>query len=303
MIAVVFTGIIAALVGLAVGSFLDLVAYRLPRRISLLRESRCPHCRSRIRWYQCIPVISFLAMKGRCGVCWEHISPRYPIVEGVTGLLFGVVALGVGLSRPAGQRAVDETSWFGSPEFWGILVTLETFAALSIVLVLLQLDRRRLPDAIVLPGWGVVIGMLLVTTLLAGLDPMSEPSTTSGVPLAPDAQDATIDWFPFLRALIGGGALCLAYFIVRLAGPQLLSRGAVKLAGLSGTMLGWYGWTTLALGAVAPLLLAGAYTLAVRSRRARRRTPIPYGTWIPPGAWLGIALGEPMVSAWVMLTG
>ena len=279
--AIIAVTVFAALFGLAIGSFLNVVAYRLPRKISLLRESRCPNCRARIRWYQNIPVLSWFALKGKCATCWERISPRYAIVEGATGLLFALVALGVIFSHPLDLRPVDGPLWFTSAEFWGILLTLEVFAALGVVLTLIDLDSKRLPNTIVLPGWAVIVVLLLVTTLLKTLD---------GAPLA------SLDtWWPFLRALIGGAALFLFYYVVRLISPRGMGGGDVKLAGLVGTVLGWFGWGALVFGAFAAFVLGAAYGgILLLIRRAKRTSAIPFGPWMLLGAWVGIVIGEPI---------
>jgi leader peptidase (prepilin peptidase)/N-methyltransferase len=88
-----FTGIVAALFGMMTGSFLNVVIYRLPEGRSIVRpRSACRGCKEHIRWFDNIPVISYLLLKGRCRSCGERISPRYPIVELLAGLLaFAVV--------------------------------------------------------------------------------------------------------------------------------------------------------------------------------------------------------------------
>lgn len=270
--ATIFVTMFAALFGLAIGSFLNVVAYRLPEGISLMRESRCPHCGARIRWHQNVPVLSWFALKGACAGCRERISPRYPLIEAGTGLLFAAVALGVILGHSSGRSASGAPAWFGTAGFWGTLIVLEVYAALSVVLTIIDLDSRRLPSAIVLPGWAAIVVLLLGTTLLGGLD-----------------------WWPFLRALIGGIALFLFYSVVRLISPRGMGGGDVKLAGLVGTVLGWFGWGALAFGAFAAFVLGGVFGIAlVLMRRAGRRSSIPFGPWMLAGAWVGIVAGEPI---------
>ena len=84
--------VFAGLLGLAVGSFLNVVAYRVPAGISLMRESRCPHCGAAIAAKHNVPVVGWLALRGRCANCGAAISRRYPIVEALTGVSFAVVA-------------------------------------------------------------------------------------------------------------------------------------------------------------------------------------------------------------------
>lgn len=86
--------VFAGLIGLAVGSFLNVVIYRVPRGESVSRpRSRCPACGTTIAWYDNIPVVSWLVLRARCRHCGAPISARYPLVEAATGVAFGLVAL------------------------------------------------------------------------------------------------------------------------------------------------------------------------------------------------------------------
>lgn len=85
---------IAGILGLAIGSFLNVVVYRLPRGLSLLRPgSACPSCGAPVKWYDNIPVVSWIALRARCRNCRQPISIRYPLIELATGALFAIVAL------------------------------------------------------------------------------------------------------------------------------------------------------------------------------------------------------------------
>ncbi len=334
----IFVTVFAGLFGLAIGSFLNVVAYRLPRKISLLRESRCSNCHARIRWYQNIPVVSWLALGGRCAVCWDRIPVRDLLVEIGTGVLFAAVALGVTVSRPFDARPVDGPQWFGTPEYWGVLITLEVFAALTVVLTLIDLDTKRLPNAIVLPGWATVVALILLTTIATVLMPqpvleaiaMAGPSTGSGtqglgsgtqglgsgtqLAEGPSTGSGTqvgsgseagsgpqLDaWMPLLRALIGGASLFLFYYLVRAISPRGMGGGDVKLAGLAGTVLAWFGWGELLVGAFSAFLLGGVFgVVLIALGRARRKTAIPFGPWILAGAWVGLVAGAPL-STWYL---
>lgn len=296
--AVIFVAVFAGLFGLAIGSFLNVVAYRVPAGISLLRESRCPECDAGIHWYQNVPVASWLALRGRCATCSTRISPRYPLVEAATAAVFASVAWGVASGRPLDSRPVDGALWFGSAEFWGVLVMLLVFASLSIALTLIDLDTKRLPNAIVLPGWATIIILLLTVTVLSGMFPAAAGEVDA--PSGPSSAWSAIDWWPFMRALIGGAALYVFYFIVRAISPRGMGGGDVKLAGLVGTVLGWFGWGALAVGAFAAFLLGGVFGICLMLlNRAKRKTAIPFGPWILAGAWVGIVVGEP-VGRWYL---
>lgn len=121
------------IVGLVIGSFLNVVIYRVPRRESLVRPgSHCPLCNHPVRWYDNIPIASWLLLRGRCRDCGAPISPRYAVVEGLTGVLFllGIVAVGVQ---------------------WRLLLVWAFFAVL-VAVSLIDLDHLIIPDRIVLPA-------------------------------------------------------------------------------------------------------------------------------------------------------
>ncbi|WP_417562880.1 prepilin peptidase [Microbacterium sp.] len=274
--ALVFTGVL----GLVIGSFLNVVAYREPAGIPLTRESRCPECDCRVRPWQNVPVLSWLALRGRCAHCNSAISPRYPIVELFTGAAFAGVAwailAGTGdpmsrFARPMGEGGLDV--WL-PPAL--ALVAFLYLAAISIVLTLIDIDVHRLPNTIVLPSYVVAIVLLGASSLLAG------------------------DVDALIRA--GGGmvAMYLFYAILRFIRPAGMGAGDVKFAGVLGLYLGWTGWTSLIVGGFAAFVLGGVFGVALMlSRRANRRTAIPFGPWMIVGAWVGIFVG-PAVGTWYL---
>ena len=139
-----------ALVGLMIGSFLNVVVWRVPRGESIVSPpSACPDCGKPIRPRDNVPVLSWLLLRGRCRDCSERISPRYPLVEAGTGLLFAVMALRFG-SDPA-------------------LPAYLYLAAVGVALALIDLDVQRLPDALTLPSLAVA-GVLLSIAAIAGDD-------------------------------------------------------------------------------------------------------------------------------------
>jgi leader peptidase (prepilin peptidase)/N-methyltransferase len=136
-----------ALLGLTVGSFLIVVIYRVPRGQSLVAPgSHCPACEHPIRSRHNIPVLGWLILKGRCADCGTPFSPRYPLVELTTGVVF--VALTMQLSHLHLLSALPAYLYF---------------AAIGIALALIDLDHRRLPSAIVLPSYPVVAILLTLS--------------------------------------------------------------------------------------------------------------------------------------------
>lgn len=134
------TGAVFFILGAIIGSFLNVCIYRIPEGLSVVSPaSRCPQCKAAIRWYQNIPIISYLYLRGRCAGCGVRISLRYPVVEALTGLLFVLVWRQFG-------------GVFVIPVYW-------LFAASLVVVSFIDLDHRIIPDAISLPG--TVVGFLL----------------------------------------------------------------------------------------------------------------------------------------------
>src|SRR4051812_30655357 len=148
--------VLAAPLGLLIGSFLNVVAYRLPRGESLVKpRSRCTSCGEEVRPYDNVPVVSWLLLRGRCRHCGQQISARYPAVELVTAIAFAAVALVRGLDT-------------------GLLLDLP-FAAMLIAVANIDLEHRIVPNKILLPlaVWGVAATALvrpgsLAESLIAG---------------------------------------------------------------------------------------------------------------------------------------
>lgn len=143
----VLVPIFAGLLGLAIGSFLNVVAHRVPAGESIVSPpSACPKCGHEIRNRHNVPVLGWLVLRGKCFDCGEPISARYPLVELGTGVAFALVALRLGTDEQ-GLR---------------LLPAYLTFVAIGIALALIDLDVQRLPDKIVLPSYVVLAGLLLI---------------------------------------------------------------------------------------------------------------------------------------------
>src|SRR3712207_4380116 len=132
---------IAALFGAILGSFLNVVIHRLPRGESLAKPaSRCPECETPIKPYDNIPIVSWLVLRGRCRNCGARISPRYPLGEALTAVLFALVVLRLG---------ADEDVWLGL-----------AFVLVLVPVTFIDLDLRLIPNKITLPG--AVVALVLV---------------------------------------------------------------------------------------------------------------------------------------------
>lgn len=246
----------AVIVGLAVGSFLNVVIYRVPRGESILRPgSHCPSCGAAIAPRDNVPVVSWLLLRGRCRKCHTPISVRYVVIESLTAVLFGAVAarLGPVAVLPA------------------VLVATATLIALSAI----DLERLILPRAVVYPGLGAVVVLLVVAAAVDGAwGRLGDGAACAGV------------WFSL-------------FFFLNLAVPRALGFGDVRLSPLLGLLLGWFGWRYAVTGFfVANVIGAGVGIALVSLGRLERRQPIPYGVFLATGA-IGTLLAGPVAVSWL----
>lgn len=273
--------ILTALLGLIVGSFLNVVIYRLPIMLERLWQrqceelgrqsaaetphdepfnlvypgSRCQHCRHTIRALENIPVLSFLWLRGKCAACGKAISWRYPAVELLTGILSLAVAWRLGLS-PAALAALFLT--------WAL-----------IALAFIDYDRQILPDDITLPLlWA---GLLLNTFGL---------------------------FVPLSSAVIGAAAgyasLWLVYQIFRLVtGKEGMGFGDFKLFAALGA---WLGWQQLPLIILLSSFVGAVVGIAFIAFFGRdRRLPIPFGPFLCVAGWIALMWGNDITRVYLQM--
>ncbi|QCI10743.1 prepilin peptidase [Pseudomonas putida] len=271
---------LACVLGLVVGSFLNVVVYRLPimlqrqwqrdaqevlglpatehERFDLcLPASHCPHCGQTVRAWQNIPLLSYVALRGRCASCHTRISPRYPLVEVATALLSGVVAWHFGASA-AGLLALPLT--------WGLL-------ALSLI----DAEHQVLPDVLVLP--------MLWLGLIAN-------AFGTYVPLA----DAV--W----GAVAGYLSLWTVYWAFKLVtGKEGMGYGDFKLLAMIGA---WGGWQILPVTLVLSSLVGALVGLCLLRLRGRALgTAIPFGPYLAIAGWIALLWGDEMYASYLQLLG
>jgi len=267
--------VLVAALGLAIGSFLNVVVYRVPLGLSVVAPpSSCPGCGSEIAARDNIPVLSWLLLRGKCRQCAEPISRRYPIVEAITGVVFVVVALRF---LPAILRSESAAAAISGAL---VLVAFLYLGAISVALTAIDLDVHRLPNAIVLPSYAVGVVLLGAAALIGG----------DGVAIA--------------RALAGAGISVAFYLVLALAKPGGMGMGDVKLAGVLGLYLGYIGWAGLVVGTMGAFFIGGIVGLAmILAKRASRASSIPFGPWMLAGTWLGIFAGEPLANVYLTAVG
>lgn len=242
--------VVAVLFGLVVGSFLNVCIYRLPRKQSVVwPASRCTSCGRGLAWFENVPVVSWLVLRGRCRGCGAPISFMYPIIEATTGALFGAVMY-----------------WYG-PTPLGLVRML--FGSAMIVLFVIDLQHRILPNVITVPGTvlGVILSLFLPPGIVAAI----------------------------VGVLVGGGLLYgigEAYY--RLRGVEGMGMGDVKMLAMIGAFLGWQ----LVLVTIIVASFGGAVFggLMLATRRGTMQAALPFGTFLAVGAAFAAVAGEPLLT-------
>lgn len=261
--------VLAALLGACLGSFLNVVAWRLPREESLLHPgSHCPHCGSPVRWYDNVPVLSWVWLGARCRDCRSPISARYPLVE----LLSAGLAVAMLAAGPAGLGA--------EPNRWLVVGAGWLLAAWLLPLVLIDLDRLWLPEP--LCRWGLVLGLLATGVI----------GFAQG-----EATGRSVLFHHLLAAAVGLlGFEATSGLAARLLGRPALGLGDAKLAALLGAWLGLAGLGAMVLLAAFSGALVGS--IGRLSGRLKRHQPFAFGPFLAlagvvvwctgPAPWLGL---------------
>ena len=265
------------LLGLVVGSFLNVVIHRLPRMLErrwqaecreltgdapgaddapynlVVPGSNCPACGHKIRPWENIPLLSYILLRGRCSACGTHISARYPLVELASGMLALLVAWHYGAGWQTGAALVFT---------WGLLA-----------LTLIDLETQLLPDVITLP--------LLWLGLLVNLNGL---------------------FVPLSQAVIGAAAgylsLWLVYHAFRLlTGKEGMGYGDFKLLAALGA---WFGWQLLPLTILLSSLVGAVVGIGLMVlKRHEREVPIPFGPYLAAAGWISLLWGAALTGAYL----
>ena len=274
--------LLAGLLGLIIGSFLNVVIHRLPKMMEaqwlqqsremlnpdasqpeqatynlILPHSPCPHCNAEIKAWQNLPVISYLLLKGRCGQCRAPISSRYPLVELLTAALSMVVAWQYGFGWPATGMLLLT---------WGL-----------ISLSMIDADTQLLPDVLVLPLlWlGLIANSFGVYTSL---------------------NDAL--W----GAVAGYLSLWSVYWLFKLVtGKEGMGYGDFKLLAMLGA---WGGWQILPLTILLSSLVGAVLGIIILKTRGQdNATPLPFGPYLAIAGWIALIWGETITSRYLQFAG
>ncbi len=273
--------LLATLLGLLIGSFLNVVIYRLPVMMQrdwrqqareilelppaneqetfnlVLPNSCCPHCQHQIKPWENIPVISYLFLRGKCSNCKAPISLRYPLIELACGLLSGYIAFHYGFGWQAAGMLILT---------WGLL-------AMSMI----DCDHQLLPDSLVLP--------LLWLGLIA-----------NHFGLLTSLEDAL--W----GAIAGYLSLWSVYWLFKLVtGKEGMGYGDFKLLAMLGA---WGGWQVLPLTILLSSLVGAVLgVIMLRLRNQETSTPIPFGPYLAIAGWIALLWGDQITGTYLQFAG
>lgn len=272
---------LAAGLGLLVGSFINVVILRLPRRMEwewkrdaretleqpglyeppppgiVVERSHCPHCGHQLSWFENIPVFSWLALRGRCRSCKAPISIQYPLVELLTAVLFALCVWKFG---------------FGWQGFGALVLT-----GFLIALAGIDLRTQLLPDSLTLP--------LMWMGLIASLDNLYMPAKPA-----------------LLGAVIGYASLWSVWWLFKqLTGKEGMGRGDFKLLAALGAWCGLLGvLPTILLSSLVGAVI-GSIWLGIKGRD--RATPIPFGPYLAIAGWIVFMWGHELIAMYRQYTG
>ena len=269
--------LIAGLFGLLIGSFLNVCIYRWPRDLSVVRpRSACIACEKPIAWYDNVPVLSYLLLRGRCRQCGAGIHGRYPLVELLTAVCFAYFVHHAGLNVAAAKYCV--------------------FSAMVIALVFTDLDMLILPDELTLGGFIIGLVFALFTPV---------PDSTFHTLASLFGVQLTGRPGMLVEALFGGlipaGSIWFGgWLFEKLRHKEGLGFGDVKMLAMVGAFLGIRGTLlTIILGAVAGSIIGVIFIKA--TGKDASDYPLPFGTFLGAAALVAAVQGQSMIG-WYMRT-
>lgn len=250
-----------ALLGLLLGSFANVVIARVPDGGSVVHPgSACPECAAPIAPLDNVPVVSWLWLRGRCRDCGAAISVQYPLVEVTCTVVFAAIGWRIGLD-------------------WALPAFL-LFGWLLVVLAVIDLQTRRIPNRLTYPLTPVLLVLLVAAALLEG---------TPGAAV---------------RAVLGGVVAFGLLLALALINPRGMGMGDVKLAGFIGLGLGYLGWGHLWVGLFLGFFGGGVIAALLLALRLRtRKDHIPFGPWLAVGAIVALLAGRPIIDTYLRLSG
>ena len=271
----------AGAVGAVIGSFLNVVIHRVPLEQSIVfPNSTCPKCKTAIKPYDNVPIVSYLILRGRCRNCGVHISARYPAVEALTAILFAAVAWHDGLSFALGFDLI--------------------FAASMIALIFIDSEHMILPNVITYPGVLFALITRMALPYLAGPAHFDDlPQLLTAMPSLPVWLVSLIG--AALGALAGGGTLWFMGFTwEKLRGVEAMGFGDVKMMFMVGAFLGWRLTILTILLAALTGSIAGILVMFRRGSR-NMQMMLPFGIFLGIGSIVSLLFGSRIINWYASL--
>ena len=243
--------------GLAVGSFLNVCIHRIPRKESITKPaSHCPQCGHPLRIFDNIPLLSYFLLKGKCRYCGKPISIQYPLVELLTALLFLAVFAKYGIG-------------------WKTPVAI-VFASVLFLSGAIDIKHKIIPNKVIFPAFGIGF-LLLFVKALGGADFLPLVGASRSV------------FYPLLGLVLGGGIL----FVPALIKEDWMGAGDVKFTALMGLFLGGYVLLALFFGSLIGSIVGVTLILL---KKLQRRETIPFGPFLALGALITLFFGPEIFS-------
>ncbi len=272
--------------GLLIGSFLNVVIYRVPLGESIvLPASHCPNCNAAIKPYDNVPVLSYALLGGKCRNCRVGISPIYPTIELLVAILFLLVFI-----KDGNQFHVFDDHYMQVPaRFWLTLVGDLVFVSFIVPLVFIDLRHMLLPNVLTFPG----LAVLFVLRVLAP-DPWQIRRTPHWFGLTAQHEWALAIVCAVLGMVAGGGTLWLIRWgYQKLRHVEGMGLGDVKMMLMVGAFLGWQlTFLTIFLGSMIGSLVGIGVMVA---RGSNMKMEIPFGVFLGPAALVAQFVGKPLI--------
>ena len=251
--------------GLIIGSFLNVCIYRIPEGLSVVSPSpRCTSCGAPIKFYDNIPILSYIILMGRCRSCGTKLSVKYPLIEFINAVLYVIVLNRVGYDSP-----------------W-VLLSYLAFVSALVVIFLIDLEHQIIPNSITLPG--IPIAIVLGSTILP--DPLL-PGNLLGIKAS------------VAGCLAGGGSFYLiAVFGKAVFKKDAMGGGDIKMMAMAGGLLGWKG--ILLTTFLASLLgsIIGISLILIKGKEWGAR--IPFGPYLALGAFISLFWGYDILRWYIL---
>lgn len=266
-----FNELIAFIFGLNIGSFLNVCIYRLPKSESIVNPpSHCPKCNKKIEWFDNLPLISYILFRGKCRNCKTTISPRYFLVELLTGVMFFFLMFKFGLSF----------------DFFIFMI----FTCVLIIVTFIDFDHFLIPDVLVLPGIVLGLAVSVKNSLLVNLSPLFF--------------DVSYPFSAFLNSLTGAIFGFLSLLFVAVLGEMLFKKeamggGDLKLLAMMGAFLGWRNvFFTIFMSSLVGSVIGIALILF---KKKGRWEYIPYGPYLALAGIISIFWGDILIAKFLNL--